>query len=182
MPGLVLAPCVDVQALAARYELTGGFIKNAVLSALLLAIGRNKVDPAIEQRDLIRGCKLQMRGSMAGTVSASSFRVFDETETAAAAASASASSPIAQLELSAPLRENLFNIVRFEQARATIFGTWFSSSSTYPSLDSSSSSSFLGSRQQNAAIVCLAGPSGALLLFAFKTGVVSAIDPSIVSN
>ena len=39
---LQLSEDVDVAALSAKYELTGGFIKNAVLSALLSAISRCK--------------------------------------------------------------------------------------------------------------------------------------------
>ena len=39
---LKLSSDVDLAAIAAKYELTGGFIKNAVLSALLSAISRQK--------------------------------------------------------------------------------------------------------------------------------------------
>lgn len=38
--GLVLADDVDTAALASRFDLAGGFIKNAVISALLSAISR----------------------------------------------------------------------------------------------------------------------------------------------
>ena len=38
--GLCLSSDVDIAAIASKYELTGGFIKNAVLSALLSAISR----------------------------------------------------------------------------------------------------------------------------------------------
>ena len=44
-----LASDVDVSAIAAKYELTGGFIKNAVLSALLTALGRDKTNPVLQQ-------------------------------------------------------------------------------------------------------------------------------------
>ena len=40
---LKLSPDVDLAAIASKYELTGGFIKNAVLSALLSAISRQKL-------------------------------------------------------------------------------------------------------------------------------------------
>lgn len=33
-----------------RYELTGGFIKNAVLTALSLAVGRDSENPVISQQ------------------------------------------------------------------------------------------------------------------------------------
>jgi hypothetical protein len=55
---------IDLDAIAVKYELTGGFIKNAVLSALLRAISRNNSEPVVTQEDLIAGCKLQMRGSL----------------------------------------------------------------------------------------------------------------------
>jgi len=40
---LQLADDIDWKALAMKYELTGGFIKNAVLSALSSAVNRDKV-------------------------------------------------------------------------------------------------------------------------------------------
>jgi SpoVK/Ycf46/Vps4 family AAA+-type ATPase len=63
---------VDLPALAIKYELTGGFIKNALLSALLSALHRRKYDEkgdcsegvVLTQGDLEEGCKLQMRGSL----------------------------------------------------------------------------------------------------------------------
>lgn len=63
-PKLQLDPDIDIAAIAVKYELTGGFIKNAVLSALLSAISRDKVNPMINQEDLVAGCRLQMRGSL----------------------------------------------------------------------------------------------------------------------
>ena len=42
--GICLSEDVDLAAIAVKYELTGGFIKNAVLSALLIAINRNQTD------------------------------------------------------------------------------------------------------------------------------------------
>ena len=49
--GLELSGDVDVPAIACKYELTGGFIKNAVLSALLSAISRanDKSEPVLTQ-------------------------------------------------------------------------------------------------------------------------------------
>lgn len=49
--GLQLSSDVDIAALASKYELTGGFIKNAVLSALLSAISRStdKKSPVLTQ-------------------------------------------------------------------------------------------------------------------------------------
>ena len=45
-----------------RYELTGGFIKNAVMNALMMACARNVEEPLINQEDLVQGCSTQMRG------------------------------------------------------------------------------------------------------------------------
>ena len=52
--GLQLSTDVDIAALASKYELTGGFIKNAVLSALLSAISRStdKRSPILTQVEL----------------------------------------------------------------------------------------------------------------------------------
>lgn len=47
-----------------RYELTGGYIKNALVSALLLAISRDSLKPLVTEDDIIAGCRLQMRGSL----------------------------------------------------------------------------------------------------------------------
>ena len=41
--------------LALRFELTGGFIKNAILSALSIAVSRDGDAPVIEQKDLLQG-------------------------------------------------------------------------------------------------------------------------------
>ena len=63
---------VDLPALAIKFELTGGFIKNALLSALLSALHRKKYEEGgdctsgvvLTQADLEEGCRLQMRGSL----------------------------------------------------------------------------------------------------------------------
>lgn len=47
-----------------RYELTGGYIKNALVSALLLAISRSADDPKVTEDDIVAGCQMQMRGSL----------------------------------------------------------------------------------------------------------------------
>jgi hypothetical protein len=56
-----LAGDVDFKKLAIKYELTGGFIKNAVLSALSFAVSRNSKEVIINQTDLEKGAKLQLR-------------------------------------------------------------------------------------------------------------------------
>ena len=39
-PGIPVAEGIDWEKISLKYELSGGFIKNAVMSALLLAIAR----------------------------------------------------------------------------------------------------------------------------------------------
>ena len=48
--------------LALRFELTGGFIKNAILSALSIAVSREGDSPTVSQKDLLQGANLQLRG------------------------------------------------------------------------------------------------------------------------
>ncbi|KAL6053112.1 AAA domain-containing protein [Balamuthia mandrillaris] len=66
MPPMVkLAKDVDFQRLALKYELTGGFIKNAILIALSQAVTREGDDPVITQKDLEQGAINQLRGRLA---------------------------------------------------------------------------------------------------------------------
>ncbi|KAL5457433.1 hypothetical protein EMCRGX_G034692 [Ephydatia muelleri] len=55
---------VDLNELALRFELAGGFIKNAVLSALSIAVSRDGDNPVILQQDLLQGANLQLRGRL----------------------------------------------------------------------------------------------------------------------
>jgi SpoVK/Ycf46/Vps4 family AAA+-type ATPase len=93
-----------------KYELTGGFIKNAVLSALLRAIARNAEYPVVSHEDLIEGCKLQMRGSLrlrsVGVTEGIPDRGLDD------------------LIVSRDHRKVLDKLIRFEKARSTVYGTW----------------------------------------------------------
>ena len=50
--------------MALRYELTGGFIKNAILSALSIAVSRDGDSPVVCQQDLLQGANLQLRGRL----------------------------------------------------------------------------------------------------------------------
>lgn len=50
--------------LAVRFELTGGFIKNAILSALSIAVSRDGDNPVVSQKDLLQGANLQLRGRL----------------------------------------------------------------------------------------------------------------------
>ena len=55
---------VDWDAVALKYELSGGFIKNALLAAVLFALARSKSTPIVSEQDVRRGCALQQRGAM----------------------------------------------------------------------------------------------------------------------
>lgn len=44
--------------------MTGGFIKNAILSALSIAVSRDGDSPLISQKDLLQGANLQLRGRL----------------------------------------------------------------------------------------------------------------------
>ena len=39
-----------------QYELSGGFIKNAMLSALLASVARTGTNPVISEEDIVFGC------------------------------------------------------------------------------------------------------------------------------
>lgn len=107
--GLPLSDDVNSSELAVRYELTGGFIKNAVLSALLSALSRNPTLPVVCQADLVAGCKLQMRGNLTQ-------RNFEDRVPAPRS--------LKDLFLSVEHRKQLEKIVRHELARSKVYGEW----------------------------------------------------------
>jgi len=57
-------PSVDIDALADRYELTGGLIKNAVLTAVDTAVARGQEVVTLTQGDLVAGAQSQLKGSL----------------------------------------------------------------------------------------------------------------------
>ncbi|KAJ6241738.1 atpase [Anaeramoeba flamelloides] len=62
---LKCAEDVKLKELAMKFELTGGFIKNAVLSALSVAVSRDGTDNVtLNHKDLLEGAKLQLRGRL----------------------------------------------------------------------------------------------------------------------
>jgi len=62
---LKLATDVNFKDLAMQFELTGGFIKNAILSALSIAVSRDgEKDAVIKHDDLEQGARLQLRGRL----------------------------------------------------------------------------------------------------------------------
>ncbi len=63
-PRAVLAPGIDIQALARRHDIAGGYIKNAVLNAIAASVadGASRgVDPVLTQSQLDRAARDQAR-------------------------------------------------------------------------------------------------------------------------
>lgn len=107
--GIPLAEDVNISELAMRYELTGGFIKNAVLSAVLTALSRSTAAPLVTQADLVAGCKMQMRGNLTQ-------RSFEDR--------VPLGRRLKDLFLTPEHRKQVEKILRHEAARAKVFGEW----------------------------------------------------------
>ncbi|XP_057858143.2 uncharacterized protein LOC131067212 isoform X1 [Cryptomeria japonica] len=100
---------IDWMKISLRYELTGGYIKNALVSSLLMAISRDSNNPRITEDDIISGCRLQMRSSL--QMKSLKQRIVPKTS-------------MDELVLSTTLHERLNAIVEFEKARAVLLGQW----------------------------------------------------------
>ncbi|KAG6551896.1 hypothetical protein Mapa_006512 [Marchantia paleacea] len=100
---------IDWDRISLRYELTGGYIKNALVSALLMAISRDSMNPSMSEEDIVNGCRLQMRGSL--QMKTFTHRVVPKTG-------------MDDLILSSGMREKMDAIVTFEKARAVLLGQW----------------------------------------------------------
>jgi hypothetical protein len=106
---LKLAEDVNITELAIKFELTGGFIKNACLSALSFAVARDSTNPIITQDDFLKAASHQLRGRL-------SMVDFDRRIV-----------PTRGLDvviLSSELKESLQNIVDFGKAQSILFGQW----------------------------------------------------------
>lgn len=119
-----LAGNVESAVLATKYELTGGFIKNAVLSATLIAMSRvhdhthgsaSIVAAVITMQDLVEGCRMQMRGNLSRNV----FAIKNCRQRA-----------LSDLYIAPEHKETIKRIIRYEQTRTTVYGTWHASSSS----------------------------------------------------
>lgn len=106
---LQTSPDIDWDAISLKYELSGGFIKNAILSALLQAISRDAQAPVISHADIVAGCALQMRGSL-------HMKTFDHRVVP--------TSGLDALIVDDRVKEQLQQIVQFEKARSVIYGQW----------------------------------------------------------
>jgi len=105
-------PCegsIDWESIALQYELTGGFIKNAVIAALLDAVGRNPTSPVITQDDIVEGCKKQVRGAL-------QMMEFDERVVPR--------NGLEELIASDDVKKELQEMVSLEKARGILFGSW----------------------------------------------------------
>jgi SpoVK/Ycf46/Vps4 family AAA+-type ATPase len=104
-----LDPSIPWDSIALKYELTGGFIKNAVLSALLRAVSRSTEKPLVLEEDIVHGCSLQMRGSL--RLRANSDSIVPKHG-------------LDRLILSDSIRKTLDCVLSFEKARSVLFGQW----------------------------------------------------------
>lgn len=104
-----LHPDIPWDSIALKYELTGGFIKNAVLSALLRSVSRSSENPVVLEEDIIHGCSLQMRGSL--RLRANSDSIVP-------------SHGLDRLILNDNVRKTMESVISFEKARSVLFGQW----------------------------------------------------------
>ena len=104
-----LHPDIPWDSIALKYELTGGFIKNAVLSALLRSVSRSSENPVVLEEDIVHGCSLQMRGSL--RLRANSDSIVP-------------SHGLDRLILNDNVRKTMESVISFEKARSVLFGQW----------------------------------------------------------
>eukprot|EP01137_Pigoraptor_chileana_P029176 Opistho-2@14032 len=109
----LFAENIDWRYISIKYELTGGFIKNAMLAALSSAVSRGEKEGTdkvlITQEDVEKGAINQLRGRLAMVE-------FDRRVV-----------PVAGLDglvLATDVCRRLAEIVRFEKARQILIGEW----------------------------------------------------------
>lgn len=100
---------IDFEKLALNYELTGGLIKNAVLTSLSIAVSRDTQNPVITLDDLEKGAKLQLRGEF-------SQKSFEKKVTP--------SRSLDELVLDEKLKTTIQEIVSFEKSRRILYTQW----------------------------------------------------------
>ena len=108
-PKLPLKGDVDFMLLARKYELQGGFIKNAWLSALSLAVARDGLSPTVSMEDLHAGASHQLRGRLA-------MSNFDRGIVP--------QHGLEEVVLPTDIKERLKQIVNYSKAQAVLFGQW----------------------------------------------------------
>jgi len=108
---LKIADDVNWNEISLTFELSGGLIKNAILSAISIAVSRTKdgTTPTLTHQDLVNGAKLQIRGRL---------RLHDFERRHV---------PLQGLDevvVDQELKTNLYEIVNYEKARSVLFGQW----------------------------------------------------------
>lgn len=98
---------VDLHFLAHTFEFTGGYIKNAVLTALHEVLARRDEEPCIRQADLVAAGRTQLRQRMGSYTD----RIVPQVG-------------LDQVILPASLREQIVEIVEATRNRATVFLEW----------------------------------------------------------
>lgn len=108
-PDLCLEGPLELTELAARYELSGGLIKNAVLAALALATAREPEEPRLRSADLEQGARLQMHSQLR-------LAAFEEGTVPQYG--------LDDLVVSATLRQALDDFIGFAKVRRTLVTAW----------------------------------------------------------
>jgi len=108
-PKLPLGDDVDFMLLARKYELQGGFIKNAWLSALSIAVSRDGLSPTVTMADLHAGASHQLRGRLA-------MSNFDRGIVP--------QHGLEEVVLPEGIKEKLRHMVNYSKAQAVLFGQW----------------------------------------------------------
>ncbi|KAJ1455377.1 P-loop containing nucleoside triphosphate hydrolase protein [Pelagophyceae sp. CCMP2097] len=127
---LACADDVDWDAIGVKYELSGGFIKNALLSALLFALHRDAAKPIVRDADIRAGCALQQRGAMHKHHSSLGARESvdnfddDESDDESDSKRVKAGDRLAKLAVTDDVRDKLLRLASFERQRGVVFGTW----------------------------------------------------------
>lgn len=106
-PEAPVAPDVDLNALAQHFEFSGGYIKNAVLTALHEVLARKEEKPEIRHEDLVAACRNQLRQKLGSYTD----RIVPQV-------------PLASVVLPAGLRERVEEIVDSSRHHATVFQEW----------------------------------------------------------
>jgi SpoVK/Ycf46/Vps4 family AAA+-type ATPase len=124
-----------LDTLAVNYEITGGLIKNAVIQALSFAVARDGDSPVINQSDLERAARLQLRGIF----QSNDFdRRIVPTRT------------MNDIVLDQTSLDQIQEIIRFEKVRKVLYGQWGFGDSTASD----------GSGRKRGTSVLINGPTG----------------------
>ncbi|EFC45794.1 predicted protein [Naegleria gruberi] len=107
---------VDWESLSQDFELTGGLIKNAILSALTFAISRDSENPVITHNDLVKACQLQLKGHL--KMGEFEKKIIPKRG-------------LPDLILSESLKNQVKEVIQFEKSRKILFNLWGFDSSLF---------------------------------------------------